>query len=309
MKIDRMMTIIVILLNRKRITAKELAERFEVSIRTIYRDIDTIDRAGIPIISYSGNQGGFGIMENYKLNHQLLTPNNLCSLLATLKGINSTFEDMELSASIEKLQHLIPENQIDHLKLNMEQIIISMPPWANNNSQKKLVKEIRQAIHISKLITITYQNYKNEITVREIEPMSIVFKGYSWHLYAYCRLRKNFRIFKLSRILQLNTENLSFERRKQSYFDLEEQTKQQENIIHVTLKFSAEVKTRVEDIFPRANIQTLNNGEMIVTTQFPDKEWYFSLILSFGNHVEVLEPEDIRQATASKVKSMFEKYY
>ena len=93
MKIDRMMTIIVILLNRNRVTAKELAEKFEVSVRTIYRDIDAIDMAGIPIISYSGNNGGFGIMDNYKLNHQLLTPNNLCSLLSTLQGFNETFED------------------------------------------------------------------------------------------------------------------------------------------------------------------------------------------------------------------------
>ncbi len=118
MKIDRMMTIIVMLLNRKRVTAKELADKFEVSVRTIYRDIDAIDMAGVPIISYSGNNGGFGIMENYKLDHQLLTPNNLCSLLTALQGINYTFEDIELESSIEKLRTLIPKDETHHLDLN-----------------------------------------------------------------------------------------------------------------------------------------------------------------------------------------------
>ncbi len=97
MRIDRMMTIIVILLNRKRVTAKELAKKFEVSVRTIYRDIDAIDMAGIPIISYAGNNGGFGIMENYKLDNQLLTLNNLCSLLTALKGLIIHWKTWNLS--------------------------------------------------------------------------------------------------------------------------------------------------------------------------------------------------------------------
>ena len=86
MKIDRMLTIIVMLLNRDRVSAKELSEKFEVSVRTIYRDIDTINMAGIPIISYPGNNGGFGIMENYKLNHQLMTLDN--QLYYVMVGLN-----------------------------------------------------------------------------------------------------------------------------------------------------------------------------------------------------------------------------
>lgn len=97
MKIDRMMTIIVMLLNRKRVTAKELADKFEVSVRTIYRDIDAIDMAGVPIISHSGNNGGFGILENYKLDHQLLTPNNLCSLLTAFRELTILLKTLNLN--------------------------------------------------------------------------------------------------------------------------------------------------------------------------------------------------------------------
>jgi predicted DNA-binding transcriptional regulator YafY len=109
-----MLTIIVMLLNRNRISATELAEKFEISVRTVYRDIDAINMAGIPIISYPGNNGGFGIVDNYKLSHQLLTLNNLCSILSALKNMNSTIENSELDASIEKLRNLIPEDKTNH---------------------------------------------------------------------------------------------------------------------------------------------------------------------------------------------------
>ncbi len=308
MKIDRMMTIIVMLLNRKRVTAKELAEKFEVSVRTIYRDIDAIDLAGIPIISYSGNNGGFGIMDNYKLNHQLLTPSNLISLLTALQGINYSFEDIELDSSIEKLRNLIPKDETHHLDLNMEQIIISMPSWADTSKQKKLVKDIRSAMNFSKVISIEYRNYMNEVSTRQIEPMSIIFKGYTWHLFAYCQLKNDFRVFRISRILNMQIEDILFERREKSYLAFEDESKKEELSTSITFKFDPQVRSKVEDIFTRDSIQFLNTGEMIVTAQFPDQEWYLSLILSFGEFVEVLGPEDIRQNVASRAKAMYEKY-
>ncbi|MDX8363230.1 YafY family protein [Cytobacillus sp. IB215316] len=308
MKIDRMLTIIVILLNRSRISAKELAEKFEVSVRTIYRDIESINMAGIPIISYSGNNGGFGIKENYKLNHQLLTLNNLCSILSALKGVNSTFEDVELESSIEKLRNIIPQDKIHHLDLHMEQFIIGMQPWAYTSKQKELVKNIRNAITQTQLITIIYRNYTNETSTRQIEPMSLIFKGYTWYLFGYCHLKTNFRVFRISRIIDLQVEDVLFKRREKSYQEIEEASKKQVSLTSITLKFVPQVRSRVEDIFDKENIEILNTGELIVTAHFPEKEWYYGLIFSFGEHVEVLGPERVRQAVASRIKSMLEKY-
>ncbi len=308
MKIDRMLTIIVILLNRSRIPAKELAEKFEVSVRTIYRDIDAINMAGIPVISYPGNNGGFGIMENYKLSHQLLTLSNLCSMLSALKGINSTLEDVELDASIEKLRTLIPQDQVDQFDLHMEQVIIGMPPWAYSSKEKELVKKIRHAITESKVIRISYRNYKSESSDRQIEPMSIVFKGYTWYLFAYCRLKTDYRIFKISRINDVTVEHEHFIRKEKSYHDVEVASKEDVSSINITLKFAAQVRAKVEDIFEKDKIEILSTGEMIVTAQFPEKEWYLGLIFSFGEHVEVLGPEKVRQTVAERVKSMYKKY-
>jgi len=308
MKIDRMLTIIVMLLNRSRISAKKLAEKFEISVRTVYRDIEAINMAGIPIVSYPGNNGGFGILENYKLDHQLLTLNNLCSILSALKGINSTLEDIELESSIEKLRNLIPQDKTHHLDLHMEQIIIGMLPWAENSNQKKRVKIIQNAITQTQLITIRYRNYANETSIRQIEPMSLVFKGYTWYLFAYCHLKTDFRIFRISRMIDLQVEDVLFTRRKKSYQEIEEASKKQVSLTSITLKFTPQMRSRVEDIFDRENIEVLNTGEMVVTAQFLEQDWYFTLILSFGEHVEVLGPESVRQAVAFRIKSMHEKY-
>lgn len=308
MKIDRLITIIVTLLNRKTVTAKELAEKFEVSVRTIYRDIDTIDMAGIPIISYPGQIGGFGIMENYKLNNQLLTLNNLCSLLTTLNGINHTLGDTEIDSTIEKFRNLIPQDKSQDINLQIDQLIIEMPSWANTSKQKKMVKEIRYAIAQQNVLTINYRDYQSKTTLRSIEPISIIFKGYSWHLFTYCLLRNDYRVFRISRILALEIESENFTSRGLSYHDFKSNSHHKESL-SITLKFTPTVRSRVEDIFEDDNIQVLKSGEMIVTAQFPDIEWCYSLILSFGKAVEVLGPNSVRNEIANKVKDMYGKYF
>ena len=308
MKIDRMLTTIVMLLNRDRISAKELAEKFEISVRTVYRDIDAINMAGIPIVSYPGNNGGFGIMENYKLDHQVLTLNNMCSMLSALKGINSTLEDIELESSIEKLRNLIPQDKAQHVDLHMEQIIINMIPWRHTPKQKQRVKTVQNAITQSQLITITYRNNANETSTRQIEPMSLIFKGYTWYLFAYCHLKTDFRVFRISRIIDLQVEHEQFKRREKSYHEIEQTSMKPVSATSITLKFAPEVRTRVEDSFDRENIEILSTGELIVTAHFPEEELYYPMIFSFGEHVEVLGPKRIRRTVASKINSMQEKY-
>lgn len=308
MKIERMLTIIVMLLNRNRITANELAEKFEVSIRTIYRDIEAINQAGIPIISHSGNNGGFSIYEDYKLNNQVLTMNNLSSLLSVLKDINATVDDIELESSIEKLQNIVPDNKIDQLNRHSEQIIIDLHPYGDTPSQKSLVKTIRQAITQTRLLTIGYKNYNNISSSRQIEPMSLVFKNYTWYLFAYCLLKEDFRLFRVSRIKNYQIEEQVFERRKNTYHEITAFENEQAKIIELVLKVSPLMKSRVEDIFNEQDIEVLETGELLVTATIPEKDWLFSLIFSFGEHVEVLAPKDLRETIASKLQLMITKY-
>ncbi len=308
MKVERMLTIIVMLLNRNRVTANELAEKFEVSVRTIYRDIETINLAGIPVISHSGNNGGFSIYENYKLNHQVLTLNNLSSLLSVLRDINSTVEDVELESSIEKLQSIVPESKIDDLKQHSEQIIIDLHPYGDSPDQKKLVKTIRQSINQTRLLTIGYRNYDNIVSKRQIEPMSLVFKNYTWYLFAYCRLKEGFRLFRVSRINDFCMEEQSFERRKKSYHEIKALENEETKMINLILKVSSSMKSRVEDVFNEEDIDVLETGELLITATLPEKEWLFSLIFSFGEDIEVIAPKEMRDSIATKLKLMANKY-
>ena len=308
MKIERMLTIIVMLLNRNRVTANELAEKFEVSVRTIYRDIETINLAGIPIISHSGNNGGFSIFESYKLNHQVIPLNNLSSLLSILKDVNATVDDIELESSIEKLENIVPKNKADHLKLHMEQIIVDLHPYGDTPDQKALVKTLRKAITQANLLTIDYRNYDNIVSRRQIEPMSLIFKNYTWYLFAYCLLKEDFRTFRVSRISDAHIEHQSFERREKSYHEITASLKEQTTMTTIVLKISPIMKSRVEDVFNKEDITVLETGEFLIEATFPEKEWLFSLIFSFGEHIEVLAPKELRQTIASKLKLMTEKY-
>ncbi|MFJ9462199.1 helix-turn-helix transcriptional regulator [Viridibacillus arvi] len=308
MKIERMLTIIVMLLNRNRVTANELAQKFEVSVRTIYRDIETINLAGIPIISHSGNNGGFSIYENYKLNHQVLTLNNLSSLLSVLKDINSTVDDIELESSIEKLENIIPKNKADELKLHMEQIIIDLHPFGESLEQKSLVKTLRKSITQTDILMIDYRNYNNIVSKRRVEPMSLIFKNYTWYLFAYCLSKEDFRIFKVSRISDCYIETQSFERREKSYHEIRSLLNEQTIMTTIVLKISSIMQSRVEDIFNKEDISVLETGDLLVKATLPEKEWLFSIIFSFGEHVEVLAPKEMREAIASKLRLMAEKY-
>ncbi|MGE7771200.1 helix-turn-helix transcriptional regulator [Viridibacillus arvi] len=308
MKIERMLTIIVMLLNRNRVTANELAQKFEVSVRTIYRDIETINLAGIPIISHSGNNGGFSIYENYKLNHQVLTLNNLSSLLSVLKDINSTVDDIELESSIEKLENIIPKNKADELKLHMEQIIIDLHPFGESLEQKSLVKTLRKSITQTDILMIDYRNYNNIVSKRRVEPMSLIFKNYTWYLFAYCLSKEDFRIFKVSRISDCYIETQSFERREKSYHEIRSLLNEQTIMTTIVLKIPSIMQSRVEDIFNKEDISVLETGDLLVKATLPEKEWLFSLIFSFGEHVEVLAPKEMREAIASKLRLMAEKY-
>lgn len=308
MKIERMLTIIVMLLNRNRVTANELAEKFEVSVRTIYRDIETINLAGIPIISHSGNNGGFSIYEDYKLNNQVLTMNNLSSLLSILKDINVTVDDIELESSIEKLQNIVPENKIEQLNIQSEQIIIDLHPYGDTPSQKALVKTIRQAITQTRLLTIAYRNYDSVASKRQIEPMSLVFKNYTWYLYAYCLLKEDYRLFRVSRISDYQIDEQLFERREKSYHEMMALENEQNEMIELVLKVSPMMKSRVEDIFKEEDIRVLETGEFYIKSIMPQQDWLYSLIFSFGEHIEVLSPKDLRDSIASKLQLMITKY-
>jgi predicted DNA-binding transcriptional regulator YafY len=308
MRIDRLLAIIILLLNREKIKAAELAGRFEVSVRTIYRDIDAINLAGIPIISYPGNNGGFGIMENYKLERQVLSLNDMLSILNTLKSVHSTLADNSLDEAIDKFTCLVPREGLARLREYSEQFVIDIMPFGYQKRQREFLKNIYGAIQDQNLLRFVYRNMKGECLTRTTEPMTLLFKGYAWYLFAFCRTREDYRLFRLSRMSNVEILPHTFTRRKASYKDYSDFDADKNGYMPLVLKFRARARVRVEDNFSGENILEQPDGSLIVRVSWPLDEWVISQLLSFGEDLEVIEPASVRRMLFNQAKNIQKLY-
>ena len=308
MRIDRMLAITVILLNKDRISARELADRFEVSIRTIYRDVDAISMAGIPITSYAGKQGGFGIIDNFKLDRQLLTMKDMLAMLSALKGINATLENEELNSAIDKITCLIPDDKTNLLEDYLQHISIDILPWGTQKKQQKFLKKIHNSVKENNIIKFRYENSKGEIRERKVEPMTLIFKGYAWYLFAFCLYRKDYRLFRLSRMKDVNILEEKFVRKSKTHKEYFKESDKSGKMTNIILKCSNKIKQKVIEYFGEENVEVQENGNSIVNFSAPEDDWLYSIILSFGEYVEVLEPEQIRNIIKEKAEKIFSNY-
>lgn len=310
MRIDRLLSIIVMLLNNDRVTAASLAEKYEVSTRTIYRDIDAINLAGIPVISFQGNTGGFGIMENYRIDRQVLTLKDMVSIISALKGINQALEDKELDSAINKITSLIPRDKTEHLELSSGHIIFDILPWGHRKSKKDMLQKIHRCIINNKLIEIEYLNTMGIRNVRTIEPMTLLFKGYSWYLFAFCNLKNDYRLFRISRIKSLSISDKTFIRRKKTYHSfMDYDNLQNHELQKIKLKFNKNLRVNIEDYFDDSEIQYMDNGDLIINMNTPLKsDWIYNWILSYGDGVEIMEPKNMRKIFREKILKIIDIY-
>ncbi len=308
MRIDRMLAIVVILLNRRKITAKELAERFEVSLRTVYRDINALNLAGIPVISNQGTGGGYELPENYKFNKQFMSIADLRSILSALKGVNAVLEDDDLALIFEKVQSLLPEGERGGLASDSEIIVFDTQGWGSQDKTGVKIQQLYEAIKSRRIVRIDYMDSYGQASQREIEPLTLVMKGYAWYLYAYCRKRQDARLFKLTRLKSISVLDVVFERKEQAYRKTETRWESKENQIKVALRFSRQVKHLVEDYLDDALVLAEDDRFLTIEIQIPDGEWLMGMILSYGPMVEVLEPPSLVKRIHARIAAMAEIY-
>lgn len=304
-----MLAITVLLLNKERVSARELSDRFEVSVRTIYRDIDAIGLAGIPITSYSGKQGGFGIIDTFKLDRQLLTMKDMLTMLSALKGINETLQDKEIDSAIDKITCLVPDDKTALLEDHLQHISIDVFPWGYKKEQQKYLKEIHSSIAENKIIDFVYENSKGEIQKRRVEPMTLLFKGYAWYLFAFCLYRNDYRVFRLSRMKDVIFLEEKFERKNKTYKECFSKSFAKTKRHKVVIKFSKKIKQKVIEYFGEQNIDYNPDGDLIFTKNISiDDNWFYSMILSFDEFVEVIEPPHIRKRIQEKLEKISSYY-
>lgn len=302
MKINRLLEIVIILLNRKTITAKELAEQFSVSVRTIYRDIDVLSSAGVPVYTNKGNGGGISLLEDYTLNKTLLTEPEVQGLLLALKAMGIT-QYPQMNAVMDKLGGLFKNH-----RTSADWIDIHLMPWNSHPNEQNKFSLIRDAILKSQTISFDYVNVNAEKSFRFVEPERLIFHMSTWYLEGFCLKRNTHRTFRLSRIKNVLLTDQVFVQRPRTNPQTMITDLPPPNYIPLKLKFSEKALSRVYDTFDEALITKNADGTFMVNVELPEDEWIYSYLLSFGSYAEILEPAHLRQNIKERMREALESY-
>ena len=294
MKIDRLVSIIVILLEKERIGAQELADMFEVSLRTIYRDIDTINMAGIPVCSVPGVGGGFEIMEKYKIDKKFFSTADLSTILMGLSNLPTVIRGDELANAIAKVKSFIPADRANDIELKANQIYVDLSPWMGNRNIQSYLEVIKTALQESRLLSFDYSDRYGNKTARTAEPYQLVLKDSNWYWQGYCLIRNDFRLFKISRIsnLQIQTESFTPRDYQKPQLEFDDILKTLQTKIKIRIHKS--VMDRVLDFCTNENFLPDGDEHYIVSFPFIENDYYYNILFSFGDKCECLEPLHIR---------------
>lgn len=294
MKIDRLVSIIMVLLDKERIGAQELADMFEVSPRTVYRDIDTINMAGIPIRSIPGVGGGFEIMQKYKIDKNVFSADDLSAILMGLSSLSDMIRGNELINALAKIKSFIPADKANAIELKANQIYIDSSSWGGNQNTQSYLDIIKTALQNCRLVSFEYIAHHGKKTVRTVEPYQLVLKSGHWYFQGYCLIRNDFRLFRLSRILNLQIKQEIFTPRdyQKPILQFEEilQTMQTE----IKIRIHKSIMDRVLDYCTYERFSPNGDEHYIVDFPFIENEYYYDILLGFGNKCECLEPLHIR---------------
>ena len=296
MKDNRLFRILYYILEKEKVTANELADKFEVSVRTIYRDIDSISSVGVPIFTTQGKGGGIKIDNEFILNKSLFDANEKEQIIAALQGLEKTNEAYK-SELITKLSALFKIK-------NSNWIEIDFTSWGSNNTYQDLFNTLKIAIINKNIISFSYNSSKGEKINRKVKPIRLLFKEQDWYLYAFCLLRNDFRYFKLSRVKDLELLAINY---KDDFEDiiLKKEIKY-ENMVNIKLKFNKNVAFRVYDEFKA--IEEDEKGNLYVEIKIPNNYKLYNYIFSFGANVEILEPKEIRNQFKNIIDELAKKY-
>lgn len=301
MQMNRLFEIIYILMNKSTVTAKELAERFEVSQRTIYRDIDHLSLAGIPVYTSKGKGGGIHLMEDFVLNKSLLNEKEQREILSALHGL-SAVKAVDTGDVLSKLSSLFQKDATPWLEVDFSD-------WSYRNGN--LFEILKTGILEKRVVEFDYYNSTGEKLHRRFEPVQLWFKHRAWYVKGYCLSRGGMRMFKLSRTLNPVLTEEGFPPRDLLAAALsgnEAPEAPPSRDVSLKLKISPEMTFRVYDEFDEEQIEKQPDGSFLVTVLWPEDQWVHSFILSFGEYAEVLEPAHMKRLIKEKLQKSLEHY-
>jgi len=293
MQINRLLEMVYILLHRKTVSARELAEQLNVSRRTIYRDIDTLSAAGIPVYTEKGKGGGVSLLPDSVLSKSALSEQEQNEILTALHGL-ANVKTTEATQILNKLSTIFNKTATNWLAVDFSD-------WGHENDY---FNKFKTTILEQRIAEFDYYNRYGDKTFRRVEPIQLWFKTHSWYLKGFCLTKQDMRIYKLSRVKNLTITNENFAKRDLPPTQEENPT---QNTL-VKLHIAPEMRYRIFDDFSEDIIEQQPDGSYIVTAAWPEDNWVYGFILSFGEYAEVLEPPHIREIIKKKSKKINQKY-
>lgn len=295
-QINRLFEIIYILLEKQIITAKELAERFEVSVRTIYRDVEMLSQSKIPIYMRKGRGGGISLLPDFVLNKAILTEQEKQNILFSMKAV-SALNPMQADTALSKLNSMLGDQNTDWIEVDLSS-------WGNAENESEYFEILKNAILQKKAVTFTYASGRGETLGRKVYPLKLLFKGAAWYLYSYCTMRKDFRSFKIRRIAKLSVIGESFQMTAPAkIFD-----KPTNNInnIEAIFRISPQMAFRVYDEICSYDID--ENGDYICKLCLPDINTVCTYATSFGEYCKIISPSQAVEQMKDQLKKTLDNY-
>lgn len=300
MKNSRLFEILYILMEHRETTAGALAERLEVSVRTIYRDLDTLSAAGIPVYTEKGHGGGIRLMEQFQLDRTLLGEDEQEHIMTALQSLDAVGAG-DSSRLLSQLAGLFGRQTVDWLEVDFE-------TWGAGMQEKEYFELCKSAILHRRLLTFQYYNSSGIKSRRTVEPVRLTFKGGHWYVSGYCRKKQGFRLFRLNRIRELQMEREEFSMRKAAEVCEQKEEKPVE-MTALKLRFTEAAGFQVLDFFAEEDIVRLDDGGFEVKAAFTPGRWLTGFILSFGADARVLEPEWLKvhiKKEAEKIRKLYD---
>ena len=288
MKIDRLIGIISILLQKEKVTAPYLAEKFEVSRRTINRDVENLCKAGIPIVTEQGKNGGISIAEGYKVDKTLFTSGEIQAILSGLKSLDSVSGSNRYQLLMDKLS--LGSN--DYVGASGP-VVINLSSWYQSSLPPKF-ELIKDAIERKKKIEFHYYGPGGDNT-RILEPHLLIFEWSSWYVWGYCLLRDDFRMFKLNRMDQIRCTNEDCEKREIPLYHMDPRKVQWTNGVEITAEFDKSMKWRLIEEFGINSFSDNADGRLLMNIGWSDQESLFSWLLGFRDCVRIIEPVEYQK--------------
>ncbi len=303
MKTERLYAITVYLLNHGRTSASELAKHFEVSLRTIQRDIDSLCLAGIPVIAIAGAAGGYEISDRFELNEEYATADDYSRILTALRGLASATSDPRVKHTAEKIARVSkPEEQ---------GIVLDFSVLREGDSA--VLQQLQTAAALKHMVEFLYTNNNHETRIHRVEPVAVLYRWYAWYLLAYSKVKKDYRTYKLVRMRELKITDQSFEKEHEPASEILEKMDRidSRSYTRILIKCAESAKMRVVEYLKGTIVQEFPDGSALIqATVVENEQFWLGTLLSLGDKAEIIAPEEIRRRvldSAERIVSLYKK--